>query len=61
VSGLNQGNKITLTDFSGKSLYQTTAAGSNVSIDISRINRGCAVLTISDNNRIVKSDIISNF
>jgi hypothetical protein len=61
VSGLHQGNKIVLTDLSGKSLYQTTVADNEISIDMSRMQRGCAVLTISDNDRIVKSDIISNF
>lgn len=49
--GIQPGYSLVLTDVSGKLMYRATAAGDKLSIDISKMKPGCAILTVSDRSK----------
>jgi endoglucanase len=60
VTGLQPGYAISLTDVSGKQLYNKMSKGNSASITTSSIKNGCLILTIKDQNKILfKSGFIS--
>jgi hypothetical protein len=51
INGLKSGYSISITDLSGRNLFNTTAASTGTSIDISKTKTGCVILTITDKNK----------
>jgi endoglucanase len=59
LGGMQPGSTALVTDVSGKRIFRTTSVTNKVSIDISHMKTGCAILAVTDKNRnILKRDVI---